>query len=119
MVREGYEVSVSSWKAVGRRHTLRGVWIDALGPDRCRDDRCAPCAYWHLKLHALNGGRATLSAEELEFVGVVSRRRDVSGGWRQPSTLPASLSPDGAMLQALMSIEAVDLGCDRLRFLGG
>jgi hypothetical protein len=29
------------------------------------------------------------------------------------------VSPDSAMLQALMSIEAVDLGGERMRFLGG
>jgi transposase len=34
-----------------------------------------------------SGGRAKLSREQLEFVGVVARRRDPSGGWHQPDEL--------------------------------
>jgi hypothetical protein len=90
-------------------HECRRDGLPSFGFDLC---------YGHTKKLALNGSRSSLTAEELEFVGVVSRRQEGSGGWRQPSTLPAHLSPDSAMLQALMSIEAVDLGRDRLRFLG-
>jgi hypothetical protein len=58
--------------------------VDALG-----SDRCAPCAYWHLKLEALNGGRDKLSPDELEFVGVTSTPHEVTGGLR----LGAGLDP--------------------------
>jgi hypothetical protein len=44
--------------------------IERLAPDACRSDPSAPCAYWHLKFHALNGGRDKLSQRDLEFVGV-------------------------------------------------
>lgn len=51
----------------------------------------APCHYWHLKLHALNGGRTTLSERDLTFVGVglsrVGLSRVSSDGWRQPDGL--------------------------------
>jgi hypothetical protein len=94
------------------------VWIDPLGPDRCRNDRCAPCDYWHKKKLALNGGRDTLSDEQLAFVGVGLAARSTSGGWRQPITLPAHLSPDAAMLRALMDIDGMP-GQERMRFLGG
>jgi hypothetical protein len=40
-----------------------------------------------------------------------------SNGWHQPNTLPAHLSPDAAMLRALMDIG--DPGQERIRFLGG
>jgi hypothetical protein len=72
-----------------------------------------------MKLEALNGGRAKLSPEQLEFVGVAKAPPQSSDGWRQPYTLPALPSPDAAMLQALMAIEAVDLGRERMSFLGG
>jgi hypothetical protein len=44
--------------------------IERLAPGACRSDPSAPCAYWHLKFHALNGGRDKLSQRDLEFVGV-------------------------------------------------
>jgi hypothetical protein len=100
------------------------VWIDALGPDRCRSDPCAVCSYWHLKQQALNGGRDKLSPEQLEFVGVVLRRRDVSGGWHQPSDslssyeldspLSALSAEDTAILQSLMNAGHAD----RVGFMG-
>jgi hypothetical protein len=95
------------------------VWIDVLGPDRCRSDPCAPCTYWHLKKAALNGGRDRLSREQLEFVGVGGwAPGPTPGGWHQPDTLPAHLSPDAAMLRdALMDIEDTP-GQERMRFLG-
>jgi hypothetical protein len=83
-----------------------------IGPDCCRSDPCAVCAYYHLKEHALNGGRAKLSREQLEFVGVVARHRDASGGWHQPNTAPYELgsilsAEDTELLQALMMVGSV------------
>lgn len=59
------------------------------------------------------GGRAKLSAEELEFVGVVARHRDTSGGWRQPygrtyETDSILSAEDTAVLQALMNAGSAD-----------
>jgi hypothetical protein len=93
--------------------------MDALGPDRCRSDRCAPCTYYHLKLAALNGGRAELTESELEFVGATVHVHDTSGGWLQPNTamfeIDAVLPPeDLELLQALMNAGSAD----RVEFMG-
>jgi hypothetical protein len=40
-----------------------------------------------------------------------------SDGWHQPDTIPDHLSPDSALLQALMDLDTPDR--ERLRFLGG
>jgi hypothetical protein len=96
------------------------VWIDALGPDRCRTDPCAVCSYWHTKLEALNGGRDKLSLEQLALVGVVAPPRDTPGGWRQPAGLGAYeldsilSAEDTELLQALMNAGSAD----RVEFLG-
>jgi len=52
-----------------RRQPRTSAPSHQLAPDACSDPS-APCAYWHLKLHALNGGRDKLSERELTFVGV-------------------------------------------------
>jgi hypothetical protein len=80
-----------------------------------------PLCYWETKKLALNGGRDRLTREELEFVGVISRRRDSSGGWHQPNVSvivdSAGMDPaDRELLQALMDVEVPDR--ERLRFLG-
>jgi hypothetical protein len=64
------------------------VW--PIGPDRCKDDRCAPCRYLHLTRQALNGGRDRLSDEELQYVGIGVPAGESSGGSR--STLSLSKS---------------------------
>ena len=94
------------------------VW--PIGPDRCKDDRCAPCRYLHLKRATLNGGRDRLSDEELQYVGIGVPARDTSGGWRQPNDLAAVIADqlsaeDTAMLRELMDVG--DPGRERLRFL--
>lgn len=78
------------------------------------------CRYGHLKAKAMNGGRDRLSPDELEFVGVTSRRREVPGGWRQPNTAPHELdsilsAEDAELLQSLMSVGTSQ---ERLEFLG-
>ena len=101
--------------------------LDPLGPDACRSDPSAPCAYWHLKLHALNGGRDKLSERELKCVGVgVSVRTDTSNGWHQPDALFVDdflagfelSAEDSEVLHGLMAISTVDVNRDRLEFLG-
>jgi len=67
--------------------------LEPLAPDACRSDPSAPCAYWHTKLHALNGGRDKLSERELEFVGVDTWPINTPG-WHQPTAL-IPRSPDG------------------------
>jgi hypothetical protein len=57
--------------------------LESLAPDACRSDPSAPCFYWHLKLHALNGGRDKLAQRELTFVGV-DTWPIVTPGWRSP-----------------------------------
>lgn len=88
-------------------------------PDACLSDPSAPCFYWHLKLAALNGHRDRLSAEQLEFVGVVSRRRDTSGGWHQPNEigLLASVDEQDADPELTPILQAL-VNRDRLEFLG-
>lgn len=61
----------------------------------------------------MNGGRDRLSQRELEYVGFGDFRRDTSGGWHQPDTIPDHLPPNSALLFALMDIDR-----DRLEFLG-
>lgn len=97
------------------------MYVDALGPDRCRSDRCAPCTYYHLKVQALNGGRARLSPEQLEFVGATVHWHDTAGGWRQPVDAVGQFedqlsAEETAMLPALMDVGVP--GRDRLDFLG-
>jgi hypothetical protein len=60
--------------------------IEGLAPDACRFDPSAPCAYWHLKLHALNGGRSKMAQHDLEFVGVNTGPL-TTPGWRSPTGL--------------------------------
>ena len=97
-------------------------YIWPLGPDRCKDDRCAPCTYWHTKKAALNGGQDKLSQRELEFVGVgMSLRVVPSDGWQQPNDLAGLIgdrlsAEDSAMLAALMDTD--DPGRERMRVLG-
>jgi hypothetical protein len=74
------------------------VYVAAFGPDRCRTDRCAVCAYY----------------------GVVSWRRDTTGGWHQPADSTYELdsilsAEDTALLQALMNAGTSQ---ERLEFLG-
>jgi hypothetical protein len=88
--------------------------IEPLAPDAAAPipRRPAP-AYWHLKLHALNGGRDKLSQRELEFVGVGASVRTRSDGWRQPDGLHLNdplegfgvSAEDSAVLHSLMDIE--------------
>jgi hypothetical protein len=99
--------------------------IYPLGPDRCKSDGCAPCAYWHTKVQALNGGRDKLSAEELEFVGVGSGvRTPDTGGWRQPGEFsilsPIELDADlpERDVELLQSLISVGTSQERLEFLG-
>ena len=79
------------------------VW--PIGPDRCKDDRCAACYYLHLKRRALNGGRDRLSDEELAYVGIGVPSRDTSGGWHQPNDIAAvfldQLSAEVALASSL------------------
>ena len=94
--------------------TSREHWFAS----RPTTDRCAVCAYYHLKQQALNGGRNRLSLEQLEYVGVVSRVRDVSGGWRQLTDSAwendSLLAPeDVEILQSLMMIGSTE----RVEFL--
>ncbi|MGA9159748.1 MAG: hypothetical protein WB297_02630 [Actinomycetota bacterium] len=65
------------------------MYVEALGPDRCRIDPCAVCSYWDTKLEALNGGRDKLTLEQLEFVGMGESVRTQSGGWHQSAGLPS------------------------------
>jgi hypothetical protein len=51
----------------------------------------------------MNGEHSQLFRRELDFVGFYEPRT-TEHGWRQPSTLQASVSADAAMLQASMSI---------------
>lgn len=89
------------------------MYVEPLGRDRCLDDRCAVCTYYHLKLAALNGHRSELTREQLEFVGVIAWHRDTSGGWHQPAdnmyevNSPLS-AEDTAVLQALMNAGHAD-----------
>jgi hypothetical protein len=59
-----------------------------------------------------------VTRDRLEFVGVISHRRDASDDWHQPNTLSAHLSPDAALLRALMDIDGTP-GQERMRLLGG
>jgi hypothetical protein len=88
--------------------------IDPLGPDACRSDPSAPCLYWHLKLHALNGGRGKLSQRDLDFVGV-GVTPPLRDGWRSPAGLYVDEFDDEVdpVLKALAR-----LGGSRLEFLG-
>jgi hypothetical protein len=95
--------------------------LEPLAPDACRSDPSAPCFYWHTKLHALNGGRDTLSERDLTFVGV-----DVwpitTPGWRSPVGLYLDdplegfglSAEDSAALHAIMMVGSQE----RLEFLG-
>ena len=95
--------------------------IEPLAPDDYRSDPSAPCAYWHLKLHALNGGRDKLSQRDLTFVGV-DVWPIVTPGWRSPTGLYLDdplegfglSAEDSAALQAIMTIGSRE----RLEFLG-
>jgi hypothetical protein len=86
--------------------------IEPLAPDACRSDPSAPCAYWHLKLHALNGGRDKLSGRELAFVGVDTWPLNTPG-WSSPTALYQDDPLDGfglapeqvALLRSVMDIE--------------
>ena len=86
--------------------------LEPLAPDACRSDPSAPCVYWHLKLHALKGGRDKLSPRELEFVGVNTGPISTPG-WHAPtglflelfSDLPELSAEVSATLHALMDIE--------------
>ena len=87
--------------------------LEPLAPDACRSDPSAPCAYWHTKLHALNGGRDKLSERELEFVGVDTWPINTPG-WHQPTALyldllmgdlPELSAEESAVLHSLMDIE--------------
>jgi len=102
------------------RHTIRSVpsfdVLEPLAPDACRSDPSAPWAYWHTKVHALNGGRDKMSQRDLTFVGVDTWPINTPG-WRSP-TGPFLDDPldafglsaaDSAVLRSLMDIE----------FLGG
>jgi hypothetical protein len=94
--------------------------LDPLGPDACRSDPSAPCAYWHLKLHALNGGRDKLSHRDLEFVGV-DTSPIVTPGWRSPTGLYLDGPLEGFGLSAEHSaaLHAImPVGRERLEFLG-
>jgi hypothetical protein len=86
--------------------------IEPLAPDACRSDPSAPCAYWHTKLHALNGGRDKLSRRDLDFVGVDTWPINTPG-WHAPtglfldlwSDLPELSAEDSAVLRSMMDIE--------------
>jgi hypothetical protein len=94
-----------SWRAVDaviqslgcRRSTLLIRW----GPDACGPDPSAPCAYWHLKLHAPNGGRTKLSQRDLEFVAWTPGRSSRRAGARRRGcfwTIPRGLRAIGGGL---------------------
>jgi hypothetical protein len=83
-----------------------------------------PCAYWHLKLHALNGGRDKLSERDLAFVGVDTWPINTRG-WRSPTGLYLDDPLEGFGLSAELSaalhaIMAISPGVnqERLEFLG-
>jgi hypothetical protein len=86
--------------------------LEPLAPDACRFDPSAPCAYWHTKLHALNGGRDKLSRRDLDFVGVDTWPINTPG-WHAPtglyldlwSDLPELSAEDSSVLRSLMDIE--------------
>jgi hypothetical protein len=112
-VREGQDVSPTLRGLLTPSYSpLRAVGLDrASGPDACRSDPSAPCLYWHLKLHALNGGRDKLSQRNLEFVGVDTWPINTPG-WRSPiglyldDPLDGLLSPEQiALLRSVMDIE--------------
>jgi hypothetical protein len=98
--------------------------MEPLFPDACRNDRCAPCFYWHLKLQALNGGFHKLSDEERVFVGVETNEHGGGNrdGWHSPlanviAQLGAQLSPaEITMLERLAGMD--NPGQERLGFLG-
>jgi len=93
---------------------------EPLALDACRSDPSAPCHYWHLKVRALNGGRDTLSRDELTFVGV-DTWPITTPGWRSPAGLYLDdplegfgfSAEDSAALHALMPVGSRD----RLAFL--
>jgi hypothetical protein len=99
--------------------------IEPLAPDACRSDPSPPCAYWHTKLHALNGGRDKLTRRDLAFVGVETWPINTPG-WHAPtglfldlwSDLPELSGEVSAGLHALMAISTVDVNRERLEFLG-
>lgn len=62
------------------------MYVEALGPDRCRGDRCAPCSYYHLKKRALAG--ESLTEAEREFVGFTQPHR--SAAWRPAGWIAAA-----------------------------
>jgi hypothetical protein len=96
--------------------------LEPLAPDACRSNPSAPCGYWHLKLHALNGGRDKLSERDLTFVGA-DTWPIVTPGWRSPVGLYLDdplegfglSAEDSAALHAIMSAGSQE----RLSFLGG
>ena len=83
--------------------------FEPLAPDACRSDPSAPCHYWHLKLHARNGGRDK-SQRDLTFVGVTPR--SMPGWWRSPVGLYLDdplegfglSAEDSAALHAILSV---------------
>jgi hypothetical protein len=95
--------------------------LESLAPDACRFDPSAPCFYWHLKLHALIGGRDKLSQRDLTFVGV-NTWPIVTPGWRSPTGLYLDdpieglglSAEDSAALHAIMAVGSRE----RLEFLG-
>jgi hypothetical protein len=98
---------------------------EAIACQHPRIHLAAPC-YWSTRLAALNGGRGKLSAEELAFVGAGSGAPPRSGGWHQIGDLPALASADSDSAQGsetdaamLKAMQALGLGRERLRFLGG
>jgi hypothetical protein len=94
--------------------------LEPLAPDACRSDPSAPCFYWHTKLHALNGGRDTLSERDLTFVGVDVW--PITTLWRSPVGLYLDdplegfglSAEDSAALHAIMMVGSQE----RLEFLG-
>lgn len=101
--------------------------LTSLGADACRSDPSAACRYWHLKRRALAG--ELLSEDELRFVGLTEEGSD-RGGWQNAATHLELLyrdhddgreemsTEDSALLSALMAIETVDLGRERLDIIG-